>query len=233
VRDRDLWFRIKYQPLYRPGEPPDTFAYQLRAAEGWTIPFCEHAEYEYSRFLYLAAISDADVAPSPVVDRVWHLHLADRDDYEDFCRGAIGAVIEHNVAGPEDIQAMEAAYIRTQELYRQEFRRTPPRLIWRTEFTQRMGRLADGMFLGSAVLFVANMIANRTGYASEYLLGSAVLLLIVGSYLGAFYGSTFLRTLFGGIRRQEIPGCIVTNPMRDVWRLSEGNPRPRGRDGQG
>src|SRR5688572_15833014 len=53
---------------------------------------------EYRRFMYLVATGMEHVAPSRVVDAVWHAHILRTRDYDAFCREVVGRFVHHDGA---------------------------------------------------------------------------------------------------------------------------------------
>ncbi len=86
---------------------------------------------EYRRFLYLAATSGEVVAPSRLVDEIWHRHMQDSRAYlNGLCEGVFGKVIHHSPG--RAAQSADPAYRRTLDLYVDEFNCVPDNKIWPT-----------------------------------------------------------------------------------------------------
>ena len=77
-------------------EPISEYGFSTRLADEnmWTKNFTQEAILEYKKFMYLAAISDAMVSPSEIVDKVWHEHLVFTQSYQELCN-LIGKQIQH------------------------------------------------------------------------------------------------------------------------------------------
>ena len=83
----------------------------------------------YARFIYLVAVSEEMLAPPKLIDEVWHLHLADHDDYlGTFSRDVVGRYIRHNKGRPPP--ADDPAYARSLARYREEFDQAPFAKLW-------------------------------------------------------------------------------------------------------
>jgi hypothetical protein len=50
---------------------------------------------DMKRFLYLCSISEASLAPSPLIDEAWHHFILFTQDYAGFCDHYIGRFIHH------------------------------------------------------------------------------------------------------------------------------------------
>ncbi|MDO6590272.1 MULTISPECIES: hypothetical protein [Rhodobacterales] len=120
-RDRKLWHRLEGYSFH---ERPLTRSLieQLRDATSYDVDVCYTVVEEYRRFMYLIGSTGEDLTPSPIVDQVWQLHIADEKAYfRDFCPRIIGRTIHR----PEDLPpfADDPAYERTLDYYAQEFGR--------------------------------------------------------------------------------------------------------------
>lgn len=122
---------------------------------------------EYRRFLYLAAISGEPVAPSPLIDRVWHTHIQDTRAYvEGFSRDVVGKMIHHSPGRTK--AADDPAYQRTLDLYAVEFKEQPFRKVWPSQHWLRgenwrqfalFGTLLGAMFLSPVINFPLPFLA--------------------------------------------------------------------------
>ncbi|PRY79018.1 hypothetical protein CLV80_103350 [Yoonia maritima] len=120
-RDRALWHRLEGYSFH---ERPLTRSLidQIEDATGHSVDVCYTMAEEYRRFMYLIGSTGEDLTPSPIVDQVWRLHIADKRAYfEDFCPRIIGRIIYR----AEDLPPIEddPAYGLTLEYYAQEFGR--------------------------------------------------------------------------------------------------------------
>lgn len=139
---------------------------------------------EYVRFLYLALTTPDVVAPSAIVDEVWHLHLLDSRDYFDrFCPTVLGRTLHHRPGRPAPDR--DPAYERTRARYAEEFGAPPPADVWPD--TQGFRRLKLFRTLGLAwfAIFAATLLAifsDRQGLAFPLF----ALCFVLGVFLGLF-----------------------------------------------
>jgi hypothetical protein len=127
----DLLRRIESHAFDVPGAA-QSFESRLASENGWTLAFARRAIGEYRRYAFLYAVSGRPVAPSDVVDEVWHLHLLYTRNYWDtFCKEVIGKPLHHEpAAGVEgERKRLGDWYADTLERYRQLFGE-PPADIW-------------------------------------------------------------------------------------------------------
>jgi uncharacterized protein (TIGR04222 family) len=124
-----LWQKIQAfdfdQPLSEYG-----FSVRLAAENNWTKQFTEAAILEYKKFMFLAASSNFMVAPSAIVDIVWHQHLIFTQSYQQFCE-LLGKTIQHipSTHNRNEVAKFKAAKERTTQLYQQQFGEQPAN-IW-------------------------------------------------------------------------------------------------------
>lgn len=119
--DRGLWQRLEGYSFH---ERPLTRSLidSLEEETGHSTDVCCTLVEEYRRYMYLVGSTGDTLAPSPIVDLVWRLHINDEKAYfDDFCLRVIGRRIYH----PDDLPPFEddAAYLRTIEYYTDEFGR--------------------------------------------------------------------------------------------------------------
>ncbi len=109
------------------------FALRLATENKWSLSFTDAAIEEYKKFMFLAAISDDMIAPSEVVDIVWHLHLIYSDAYQTFCK-VLGKEIRHIPSRKEQAEQEQfgAAKHSTQKVYEPVFGPIPE-AIWKYE----------------------------------------------------------------------------------------------------
>lgn len=101
---------------------------------GWYAGFCDRVEIEYRRYLSLSRrYPEKAIVPSKIVDTFWHAHILDTQAYAPDCERVFGFFLHHypyfGMRGPEDAEALGAAYDQTLELYEIHFG-FPPIDIW-------------------------------------------------------------------------------------------------------
>lgn len=105
----------------------------VRNVSGLSTKAASRQVSEYLRFLELKASHEdwhaSKLSPSPLIDRVWHLHVLDTANYEDNCVRACGYNIHHNPDGPFDSDRGER-YRRTLVAYKTTFGVEAPIDIW-------------------------------------------------------------------------------------------------------
>ncbi len=124
-----LWQKIK---SYKLDNPDDHYGFLARLAREnkWTQTFTSTAVKEYKKFMYLAAISESMVSPSPIIDLVWHQHLIYTHSYDDFC-AVLGKCVAHvpSTGGANEHAKFAAAKEYTHQLYVATFG-DQPKEIW-------------------------------------------------------------------------------------------------------
>ncbi len=135
---QELWDNIQ-NFTFDSSEGDYSFRTRLADENEWTIFFTEQAILEYKKFMYLAASVDFMVAPSAIVDIVWHQHLLFSQSYQSFCN-LIGKQVQHI---PSTHQVGESEkFIRAQQqtktAYEKHFGKQP-RYLW--EQTDMMSSL--------------------------------------------------------------------------------------------
>ncbi|WP_295794317.1 hypothetical protein [Mucilaginibacter sp.] len=119
--DQQLWQNVLDFNL---DEPVSAYSFSTRLENEnfWTVNFARDAIAEYKKFMYLAAVSEYMVSPSPIVDVVWHQHLIFTQSYDEFCR-VLGKKIAHVPATHHnaDFEKFKSASERTAKLYIENF----------------------------------------------------------------------------------------------------------------
>lgn len=156
------------------------FADRLAMENGWTAAFTRRAIREYLRFAFLFAATGQPVAPSEVVDRVWHLHLLYTRNYWDiFCAQVMKRPLHHEPANGMDDEKARLGdwYVDTLARYRQHFG-DPPAEIWPDPQTLARTPRAKHRWieLGDSVVFSRKTV-NRLTAAVALLLVSLIVLL--------------------------------------------------------
>ncbi len=160
VKNPTLWQRLLAFdfPLSR---PPWRLAERAASKIGLGRERAGRVIAEYRCFLYLAATADEPVAPSPMIDKVWQLHLEDRAAYVDeLSRDVIGCLIDRDPRGPPPVR--DPAYQRTLALYREEFREVPFKAIWPDQTLLKRQRRAIAEVIGAwPFLFLASVVDDH------------------------------------------------------------------------
>jgi hypothetical protein len=157
VKDQELWQRLRRYtfPLSSGrGTLEDHLVQKTKLGRSKSARAIE----EYRRFLYLAASSGEPVAPSPLIDRLWHTHINDTRAYlDEFCGKVIGRVIHHSPGRAK--VADDPTYQRTLDLYAAEFGDEPTHKVWpRPDWLK--GETKRGLALFAALL--APMLLSPT-----------------------------------------------------------------------
>ncbi|MCO5950817.1 hypothetical protein [Mucilaginibacter flavidus] len=130
--DQQLWQNILDFNL---DEPVSAYSFSTRLENEnfWTVNFAQGAIIEYKKFMYLAAVSEYMVSPSPIVDVIWHQHLVFTQSYDEFCK-VLGKKIAHVPATHHntDFEKFKSAGERTGRLYTENFGPQPPE-FWEYE----------------------------------------------------------------------------------------------------
>lgn len=125
-----LWNEIQKFEFDSPKENYSFFT-RLKDENLWTSNFAKEAIIEYKKFMYLATISNQMVAPSKIVDIVWHQHLIYTESYKIFCK-ILQKEIKHIPSNHnrDDFKTFEKAENFTKEVYESEFGNQPIE-IWK------------------------------------------------------------------------------------------------------
>ena len=102
--------------------------------EGWSAEYTELVEREYRRFLELTrAYPERAIVPSGPVDKFWHNHILDTQQYGPDCHAVFGYFLHHfpyfGMRGAEDAANLATSWESTVDLYRRHFG-TPPAGLW-------------------------------------------------------------------------------------------------------
>jgi len=126
---------------------------------------------EYRRFLFLAATGKGPTVPSPLIDAMWHLHLADSRAYhDDLCARVVGQTIHHTPGRPEP--RLDPAYPATLGRYAQVFGVPAHPKVWPSP-AMIARREAVGVF--SFIGITALVLGFAIGVAAFWLTGLALL----------------------------------------------------------
>lgn len=134
MRDETLWARL--QAYAFPMSDGRSLAAQIAAQTVLNEDRAAQAVTEYRKFLYLVATSSRILAPSPLIDRVWHQHLMDtRAYFEVFCPQILGKTLHHIPGRPPARE--DGAYLETLAQYQSELAAKAPATMWPTPETMR------------------------------------------------------------------------------------------------
>lgn len=152
MTDSDLWARVLAQPL-NVGTTSLTDLFSRDT--GHSAATARRLVMEYRRFLYLVAVNKGILAPSRLVDRAWHLHLADPLAYQSFCEPLFGRQILHLEGRPAPFN--DPAYQATLTSYQQEFGLKPGSRMWPTpeDEVPRARRIGAALVLGVAGFYAS------------------------------------------------------------------------------
>jgi uncharacterized membrane protein YgcG len=150
MTDPALWARVLAQPLTVGSR---SLTDQFARDTGHSAATARRLVTEYRRFLYLVAVNKGILAPSRLVDRAWHLHLADPPAYQDFCEALFGRQILHLEGRPAPFN--DPAYHATLTSYQQEFGLKPGSRMWPTpeDEVPRARRIGAAIVLGIVGLY--------------------------------------------------------------------------------
>lgn len=227
VRNPELWQRLQSTPITL-SDGVDlgvvlTDRYQIRPQGTAALMM------EYRRFLYLVATTDEVLAPSTVVDQLWHLHLADAAGWRDYCHSFFGREL-HQVSG-RPAPERDPAYLRTLTLIRKEFDISPDASFWPDPRSRaQKGKFSlDILFSGLAVTLFVFWMAGP-GWGAVALILS--LIIAVERFIAAPSNRLQPRSEDGG-------NSVISNDAEPRRRRRYGNDsrpgftdyRPRGGDG--
>jgi len=158
------------------------FLSRLAKENGWTPAFAQKVVEEYAKFLFIVKAAGHDVSPSPIIDKAWHLHLLNTEDYWDqFCPHVLQMALHHAPhTGKKEDDAKFAGWTQdTLNSYRRFFGTPSP--IWtapdRTSY--RSGLRIAAYVLGGVSL------GSLTGLIFAPDLWPLILFFSVGSFIPA------------------------------------------------
>jgi len=97
-------------------------------------PLAWTALFEYKRFLTMRKhFPKIEIAPSPLVDEVWHMHILDTRQYMKDCDQLFGSYLHHAPSfgsSKQEKQEMGDRYTKTLQVYESLFKEPAPVLIW-------------------------------------------------------------------------------------------------------
>lgn len=112
---------------------------------------------EYKKFLLMNLISEFSIAPSGLVDEVWHLHMLFTREYFDCCKALKGNIILH-VPLIENSQSekenLKGFYDKTLSLYEELFGVTPDLKFWPSEREEENKKRIEEMQLENTFIWI-------------------------------------------------------------------------------
>lgn len=146
-----------------------SFEARLEKEHDLTTDSARRLVVEYRRYLYLKAVHGGVLTPSKRVDQAWHLHMETPGlDWDRYCEARFGMRIEHFTG--LSAKHVEANYVRTLDVYRQEFGQEPPRDIWPSVADQAKAQMAGwvtglgfaSFFLGMGIGIANSILTGET-----------------------------------------------------------------------
>ncbi len=127
----ELWTRIDG---FQIDDPNATFPFSLKLAKeyDWDLKFTAEAINEYKKYAFLSCILE-HTSPSPIVDKVWHVHLLYTKQYwQIWCKDILKRELHHNPAngGHTEQQELKDVFKMTKLKYTACFEVKPPKKYW-------------------------------------------------------------------------------------------------------
>jgi len=185
LSNRALWAALSAMRIEEPETGRD-FEAELIGETGWSAHFAARAVDEYRRFLFLMALSSAELTPSKAVDEVWHLHLAwERHYREQLCGGILGRDCRHlpGTGAPEDEARYRSQYEATLRFYEDVFSDPPPTDLWPRSAPGRATRPGRGLTIAAVLGSLAAGAAGLFGPGAAGFGGAAILGFLVVAFL--------------------------------------------------
>lgn len=132
LEEKSLWETIENYDLDE-GDAPYSFSMRLAEENQWSMDFTLRAIDEYKKFMFLATVCNHAVAPTDVIDQVWHLHLIYTKSYWiEFCRTILKKDIHHNPArgNEEETNELKDLFQKTLSSYSKYFGSEAPTTFW-------------------------------------------------------------------------------------------------------
>ncbi|MEI9920631.1 MAG: hypothetical protein WDO14_17840 [Bacteroidota bacterium] len=207
---------------FDPDQPMSEYTFSVRLAKEnfWTYDFTRRAIIEYKRFMYLAAISDAMVSPSKIVDAVWHQHLTFTHSYSDLCK-LLGKNIQHvpSTRSRFDAERFQAAKGYTKKLYKEEFGEAP-KDIWDFDTMYDSLNLPKAKFKIRTVIITGLMIAAVLLIPAYFLLRPIYTDLGSGMFFAIYISSIVLVFVVLAIIDRQLMRSIVNSFDRNSFIFS-------------
>lgn len=181
MRDKALWDKLAAFDFSLSGPELTLFA-KLTKATTLSSEMVGYVMNEYRKFLYLAAVSDRVVAPSKLLDDVWHIHMLDTRAYlNGLCSGVIGKTIHHMPGRP--VAYKDEAYLRTLQFYQEEFGYPPNQRIWPNPRKSRLWIWKSRVFYSLFLLGFGLLVFSNS---KILILGLLMMIIAWGVYSGRY-----------------------------------------------
>ena len=220
-RHDPLWQRLE---AFTPDDPDASFPFTKKLARenGWNTAFALAAVEEYKRFAYLCCTLPHGASPSPVVDKVWHLHLCYTVNYwEMFCGKILQTKLHHHPSkgGNAEIQKHHQWLQDTLEHYHKIFKTDPPSDIWAQSpypsFNQRPATISSKRswmkcFAAFAALLVCVLLTGCEAGPGAGILVFVIGMCLVAGYAGKKKGTGNTKSLSGSgfeMSNDDSNGC--------------------------
>ena len=128
---------------------------------------------EYRRFLYLAALEGAKVAPPPLIQAIWRAHAGNwRGYHQDLCQ----TVLRRKLPEPFDapVPLSDPIHAATRTAYRREFNAEPPTVLWPRAWAMRWRRALSWVNRSSWLIVVVGGMAYESVVVALLLAGLAL-----------------------------------------------------------
>lgn len=193
IQNDPLWKRIQdFSPDHPDADFP--FSRKLGKEHGWTVDFTLKAIDEYKKFVYLCCRVPGGASPSPIVDKVWHMHLIyTRNYWEEFCPDVLHQKLHHHpsTGGKIDKAKHRKWYEDTLENYRMIFGKTPPEEIWADHANNSTSRNAlktnFKILVFVSLVFIVNSCSDDTENILEAVARIVVAVLVVGWFIASIF----------------------------------------------
>lgn len=167
--NKELWKKIEALD-FDEGLGDYNFTARLSNENSWPETFTKKVMLEYKKFMYLAAVADKMVSPSPIVDVVWHQHLVFTQHYHSFCE-LLGKQVQHvpSTHNPKEEELFKQAVERTRLLYESVFGPQPTD-VWQGKDIYSSLHLPKSKFKPQTVIQLVIISALVLLFPANYLL---------------------------------------------------------------
>jgi len=80
----------------------DPLVHRMVDKYGWAEEKSREVFEDLKRFLYLSTVSNKPIAPSEIIDEIWHNFILFTLDYGEFCTNRVGNFIHHRPRRRDD-----------------------------------------------------------------------------------------------------------------------------------